>query len=72
MVSHRAEHQAVGFTTGGLAGYVLLMGGYPSPSETGTKTAELFNPNTRKFFAVGAMKVARYEFPATIVPADLP
>jgi Galactose oxidase, central domain len=68
MTSHRAEHQAVAFTTGGLAGYVLLMGGYPSPSETGTKTAELFNPNTRKFLAVGAMKVARYEFPATVVP----
>ena len=68
MTSHRAEHQAVAFTTGGLAGYVLLMGGYPSPSETGTKTAELFNPNTRKFFAVGAMTAARYEFPATVVP----
>ena len=68
MLAHRAEHQAVAFTTGGLAGYVLIMGGYPSPAETGLKTAELFSPYTRKFIAVGTMKAARYEFPATVVP----
>jgi Galactose oxidase, central domain len=68
MTSHRAEHQAVGFTTGGLAGYVLIMGGYPSPNEKGVNTAELFDPNTRKFIKIGSMTVDRYEFPATVIP----
>jgi Kelch motif len=68
MTSPRAEQQAVGFTTGGLAGYVLIMGGYPSPAEKGLTSAEIFSPITRKFIKIGSMTAPRYEFPATIIP----
>jgi hypothetical protein len=68
MTSPRAEHQAVAFTTGSLAGYVLIMGGYPEPNEQGTNSAELFDPFTRSFRKIASMKSDRYEFPATLVP----
>lgn len=72
MTSPRAEHQAVAFSTGDLAGWVLIMGGYPKPNEQGTNTAELFNPSTKTFTKIGSMASDRYEFPATLIPPSMP
>jgi Abnormal spindle-like microcephaly-assoc'd, ASPM-SPD-2-Hydin/Kelch motif/Galactose oxidase, central domain len=68
MTLPRAEHQAVAFTTGDLAGSVLIVGGYPKADEQGTNTAELFNPITKTFKKISSMKSDRYEFPLTLVP----
>ena len=68
MTLPRAEHQAVVFTTGDLAGSVLIVGGYPKVDEQGTNTAELFNPITKTFKKISSMKSDRYEFPLTLVP----
>jgi len=68
MTLPRAEHQAVAFTKGDLAGSVLIMGGYPKANEQGTNTAELFNPVSKTFKRIGSMKSGRYEFPVTLIP----
>jgi hypothetical protein len=58
------------FHTGTLLpnGLVLIAGGDPNTSTSGTVSAELYNPLTRTFTPTGSMNVARASPTATLLP----
>jgi hypothetical protein len=58
------------FHTGTLLpnGLVLIAGGDPNPSTSGTTSAELYNPLTRTFSPTGNMNVTRAGHTATLLP----
>lgn len=49
-------------------GRVLLTGGYPGEGEAPTPAAEVFDPTTNEFSAVGDLRRARADHTATLLP----
>lgn len=67
MTTARALHTAVLITSGPKKGYVLIAGGINNAGKT-LSTAELFNPKTGKFTAIGSMQVGRSSQDGTALP----
>jgi hypothetical protein len=69
MTDSRRFHTAISFTSGPLAGEVLIAGGQSSTGIASTiNTAELFDPTLGTFAATGPMASARYGHTAVILP----
>jgi hypothetical protein len=77
MVNSRAGHSATLFTSGPLAGQVLLAGGIGAKARTRNgagaplASAELYNPNSvakKKFAVTGKMTTARALFASVLLP----
>jgi len=68
----RGGHTATLFTSGPLAGQVLIAGGLgakkPNSTATELSEAELFNPVTKSFTATGSLKAARGLHAALLLP----
>ncbi|MBF6559184.1 MAG: hypothetical protein IVW56_02755 [Candidatus Binataceae bacterium] len=73
MVNSRAGHSAIVFTSGSIAGEVLLAGGMGGKTATtrghasALKTAELYDPVANKFTTTGSMLSARSAFAAILL-----
>ncbi|HEY9158723.1 Kelch repeat-containing protein [Candidatus Binatus sp.] len=67
MTTARALHTAVLITSGPKKGLVLIAGGIDNNGKT-LNTAELFNPKTGKFTAIGSMQVGRSSQDGTALP----
>jgi hypothetical protein len=63
----RFDHNAVLFHTGPLAGKVLIVGGCCDHTGSALKTAELYDPETKKFTLTGSMATARMDATATVL-----
>ncbi len=67
MTTARALHTAVLITSGPRKGLVLIAGGIDNTGKT-LNTAELFNPKTGQFTAIGSMQVRRSSQDGTALP----
>jgi Kelch motif/Galactose oxidase, central domain len=68
MTTPRAEQTAILFTSGPLAGKVLIAGGCCDSNHRPLNTAELYDPATQTFTAPGTMPVAAMAQTATLLP----
>ncbi len=67
MTTARALHTAVLITSGNKKGQVLIAGGIDNAGKT-LRTAEMFNPKTGQFTAVGSMQVGRSSQDGSALP----
>ena len=67
MTTARALHTAVLITSGPKKGHVLIAGGIDNAGKT-LRTAEMFNPKTGQFTAVGSMQVGRSSQDGSALP----